>query len=178
MAVNWKAAVAVVCVGACAPLEDARVTGEQAIMSNPADLAAIDAVIDSVYAVISGPIGEQRDFDRMRGLFLPDARMTAYGPAGLRGGTVEDYIARSGKLLADLGFEERELARRVEIYGNIAHAWSSYEGNFTTPEGKPDQIRGINSFQLARVDGEWKVQSIFWQQESPEIPLPTDMDGD
>ena len=41
------------------------------------------------------------------------------GPVG---GTVEDYIAKSGELLTKSGFTERELARRVEIYGDLAHA--------------------------------------------------------
>lgn len=173
-------ATAALALGACGCVAHTSIPRENVMQASgtSAELAEIDRTIDAVYDVISGPKGQKRDFERMRGLFLPDARMTAYGPKGIGGGTVEDYIARNATHLADLGFEERELARRVELYGNVAHAWSSYEGNFTNPDGKPDQIRGINSIQLAKVDGAWKVQSIFWQQESPEIPLPADMDGE
>ena len=136
------------------------------------DQAAIGAALDAVYGVISGPAGQARDWARMRTLFTPEARLTAIGANGARGGTVEDYIAKSGPTLTTAGFTERELARRVEIYGDLAHAWSSYEG---TGNGGKLKVRGINSFQLVRQNGRWLVQSILWQAESPARPLPADM---
>jgi len=140
---------------------------------------AIDGALEAVYAVISGPVGQARDFDRMRALFTPDARLTAITPGGLSGGTVDDYIARSGSALVQNGFIERQLARRIEVYGNLAHAWSSYEGTYTNPDGTPGKVRGVNSFQLVRqADGRWLVQSIFWQAESPDNPLPDDLTGE
>ena len=142
------------------------------------DIASVDATIEAVYAVISGPAGEPRDFDRMRTLFTPDARLTAITAKGLVGGSLDDYIARSGKGLVESGFTERQLARRIEQYGDLAHAWSSYSGTFTNPDGTRGTIRGINSFQLVRQDGNWLVQSIFWQAEAPSRPLPADMTGD
>ena len=146
--------------------------------ADPADIAAIDAALDDVYAVISGPAGQERDFERMRTLFTPDARLSAITPRGLNGMTVDGYIEQSGPFLVSSGFTERQLARRIEIYGDLAHAWSSYEGTFTRPDGSPGSVRGINSFQLMRQDdGRWLVQSIFWQAESPDNPLPADMAG-
>lgn len=140
---------------------------------------AIDGALEAVYAVISGPAGQPRDFDRMRALFTPDARLTAITPKGLSGGTVDDYIARSGNFLVQMGFNERQLARRIEVYGDLAHAWSSYEGTYTNADGTPGRVRGVNSFQLMRqADGRWLVQSIFWQAESPDNPLPDDLQGD
>jgi hypothetical protein len=140
------------------------------------DVAAIDAALDVVYAVISGPAGQPRDFARMKTLFTPDARLTAIGAKGLAGGTVDDYIARSGKFLVESGFTERALVNRIEVYGDLAHAWSSYQGTFVNADGSAGKVRGINSFQLVRQpDGRWLVQSIFWQAEAPGRPLPADM---
>ena len=139
---------------------------------------AIDTALNAVYAAISGPVGQDRDWDAMRALFTPDARLTAITPRGLMGGTVEDYIGRSGPVLVQSGFTERQLDRRLEVYGDLAHAWSSYEGHFTGTDGKPASVRGINSFQLVRqADGRWLVQSIFWQAETPDNPLPDDLSG-
>ncbi len=138
------------------------------------DLAAIGRAIDDTYAVISGPAGQKRDFDKMRTLFAPGATLRVIGPKGLSGGTVDDYIAKSGPVLEKEGFTERELSRRVEVYGNLATAWSSYDGR--TESGKI-HVRGINSFQLVQLDGKWLVASILWQPESPELPLPADMAG-
>lgn len=145
---------------------------------SPADVQAIEATLGSVYTVISGPAGQPRDFDRMRTLFTADARLSAITPQGVRGGTVEDYIARSGKSLVDQGFSESALVNRIEVYGDLAQAWSSYEGRYTNSDGTRGAVRGINSFQLVRQqDGRWLVQSILWQAETPQIPLPTDMIG-
>ncbi len=140
--------------------------------ASTADKAAIGTALDDVYAVISGPPGQPRDWARMRTLFTPEARLTAIGATGAKGGTVEEYIAKSGPTLTRIGFTERELARRVEVYGDLAHAWSSYEG---TGDGGKLRVRGINSIQLVRQSGRWLVQSIFWQAESPSRPLPADM---
>jgi hypothetical protein len=138
----------------------------------PGDLAGIDATMHAVYDVISGPAGQKRDFDKMRSLFAPNALLRVIGPKGVRGGTLEDYIAKSGPLLEKEGFTEHELARRTEVYGNLASVWSSYDGR--TANGSFHE-RGINSFQLVKVDGKWLVASILWQEDGTEFPLPADM---
>jgi hypothetical protein len=136
--------------------------------------AKVIAAIADVYAVISGPAGQKRDWAYMRTLFTPDARLYAVGARGLQGGSVDDYISRSGPSLEKVGFTERELNRRMELYGNLAQVWSSYAG--TSTDGSVN-VRGINSFQLARQpDGRWLVHSILWQAENPPLPLPRDME--
>jgi len=140
--------------------------------ANSADIAAIGTAVSSVYEIISGPPGQKRDFDRMRSMFAPGATMRAIGPKGVRGGTVEDYIARNSAILEKEGFTERELGQRVEQWGNLATVWSSYDGR--TANGSFHE-RGINSFQLVKVDGKWLVASILWQEETPAFPLPNDL---
>jgi hypothetical protein len=142
--------------------------------ASAADLAGIDRAVTGVYQVISGPSGQKRDFEKMRGLFAPNALMRVIGPKGLRGGTLEDYIAKSGPLLEKMGFTERELGRRTELYGNLATVWSAYDGR--TDDGSFHE-RGINSFQLVKIDGKWLVASILWQEETPGNPLPKDLLG-
>jgi len=137
-----------------------------------ADMAAIDHTIGEVYAVISGPPGQKRNFDHMRSLFAPGATLKAIGPKGLRGGSLEDYITRNSAILEKEGFTERELGRRVEIWGGLATAWSAYDGR--TANGSFHE-RGINSFQLVKIDGKWLVASILWQEETPDNPLPANL---
>jgi hypothetical protein len=135
----------------------------------PADLAGIDQAIRGVYDVISGPPGQKRDFEKMRTLFAPNATLKAIGPKGIHGGSLEDYIRRNAEALEKDGFTERELGRRVEVWGGLATAWSAYDGR--TADGSFHE-RGINSIQLVKVDGQWRVASILWQEETPQNPLP------
>jgi hypothetical protein len=140
------------------------------VPANPADVASIDAILGAVYDVISGPAGHKRDWNRMRSLFTANARLMPKGTSGLRSGSVEDYIAVSGPQLEQNGFIEREVARRVEQYGDIAHVFSTYEAR-NRADG-PVFMRGINSLKLVRHQGRWWVVSIMWQAETPQNPLP------
>jgi hypothetical protein len=143
-----------------------------AAQPDAADLAGIDQAIRGVYEVISGPPGQTRDFDKMRSLFAPGATLKAIGPRGLHGGSLEDYISRNAGILEKEGFTERELGRRVELWGGLATAWSAYDGR--TANGSFHE-RGINSFQLVKIDGKWLVASILWQEATPGNPLPADL---
>ena len=143
-----------------------------AVPANPADVASIDSIMRATYDVISGPAGEKRDWNRMRSLFTSNARLMPLAKAGLRSGTVEDYIATSGPMLERDGFFEQEIARKVEQYGDIAHVFSTYQAR-RTADG-PVFLRGINSFQLVRHGGRWWVVSIMWQHETPENPIPAE----
>jgi hypothetical protein len=148
------------------------VATQNPIAPNPADVASLDAVMRAVYDVISGPAGQKRDWNRMRSLFTANARLMPHGARGLRSGSVEDYITSSGPFLEKEGFIEREIARRVEQYGDIAHVFSTYEAR-NRADG-PVIMRGINSFQLVRHAGRWWVVSIMWQAETPQTPIPAE----
>ena len=140
----------------------------------PADVASIDAIIAALYDVISGPVGQARNWNRMRSLFIPDGRlMPAFarpdGSIAMRLLGVNDYIATSGPNLERIGFHEREIARRVEQFGHIAHVFSTYEGRTQTDT---TVIRGINSIQLMNDGTRWWVVSVYWEAEGPNNPLP------
>ena len=144
--------------------------------ARPADVGSIDSIIAAVYDVISGPAGQKRDWDRMRSLFVPGARLipTGRGPTGevsSRVRTVEEYITRASPLLEKEGFFEQEVARRAETFGNIAHAFSTYESRHKADDPKPFQ-RGINSIQLMNDGKRWWIVTIFWQGEDEKNPLP------
>jgi hypothetical protein len=143
---------------------------------NQADVASVDAIMRSVYEVISGPAGEKRNWDRMRTLFAPDARMMPTGkkPGGegvRRSLTIEDYISSSGPFLEKNGFFETEIGRRTEQYGNIVHVFSTYESRKSKTDEKPF-MRGINSFQLWFDGTRWWVLNILWESETKENPIP------
>jgi hypothetical protein len=142
--------------------------------ANPSDVGSIDAIIGALYAVISGGVGEPRDWNRMRSLFVPGGRLMPTGPragggAAMRLMEVNDYIALSGAQLERMGFREREIARRTEQFGHIAHVFSTYEGR---SESDGATIRGINSIQLMNDGTRWWIVGVFWEAESPTNQLP------
>lgn len=139
-----------------------------------ADVESADAIIAALYDVISGGVGQARDWNRMRSLFIPGGRLMPTFPRAdssiaMRLLGVNDYIALSGPQLERIGFREREIARRVEQFGHIAHVFSTYEGRTETDS---TVIRGINSIQLVNDGTRWWVVSVFWEAERGNNPLP------
>ena len=146
------------------------------IPADPRDVSSPEAIVAAVYDVISGPAGKKRNWDRMRTLFVPDARMipTVKRPSGestRRVLTVEEYIANSGPFLEKDGFFEMEIGKKTEQFGNIVHVFSTYESKRTLTDEKPF-MRGINSFQLWYDGKRWWVITILWQSESKDTPIP------
>ncbi len=145
--------------------------------ANPADVSSLDAIMKAVYDSISGDANEKRNWDRFRTLFYKDARLIPTGRiansdiVGANALTPEDYIKRVEPFFAKEGFHEREVARTVETYGNIAHVFSTYEA-FKAKSDKKPFMRGINSFQLLNDGKRWWVVTIFWQAESPDNQIP------
>lgn len=143
---------------------------------NIEDVKSIDAIIHSLYDVISGDSAVKRNWDRMRTLFLPEGRLLACGtrPDGTvryRVMSVEDYISLNGPFLEKNGFFENELSRKTEQFSNIAHVFSTYQSKHKATDEKPF-ARGINSIQLMWDGKRWWIVSIYWTGESPANPLP------
>ena len=138
------------------------------------DVASIDAIIATLYEVISGPT-EDRDWDRFRSLFAPGARLIPTrgkeeGGAEARVSTVEGYVQGSGRYFKENPFYESEIARTTESFGNITHAFSTYETR--RAPGEAPFARGTNSIQLLKDVDRWWIVTIFWDNESPEKPIP------
>lgn len=147
--------------------------------ANPADVESPDAIVEAAYEVISGPADDERDWDRLRSLFLPEARLI---PTGREKGeptyeisTVEEFIKQAKKVFAKEDFYEREIHAVTERFGDIAHVFSTYE-SLRNPNGEPFS-RGINSFQLWYDGDRWWIVDIFWHSEREGAPIPERFGG-
>jgi hypothetical protein len=149
------------------------------VAARPDDVKSMDAILAALYDVISGPPGE-RDWDRLRSLFYTDARLIPCVRARqeapkaaitARVSTVEDYIKRAEPVLKATGFFEREIARRVERFGAIAHVFSTYESRHAANDPQPF-TRGINSIQLFFDGSRWWIVTVFWDSERPDQAIP------
>jgi len=75
---------------------------------------------------------------------------------------------RSGDLMR---FTEVELCETTEIFGNIAHRFSSYAKSGTT-KGIPFTARGMVSTQFVQTPGGWKISAMAWDDERPGVSIP------
>lgn len=141
---------------------------------HPADVVSREAIVAALYDSISGPAGE-RDWDRFRALFLPEAqliaaRKTKEGVLSCKVMTVQGYVEGAGKYFKEHAFYEREISRKLESFGSISHIFSTYESR-DTADGKPFE-RGINSIQLFNDGSRWWIVDVYWSGETPENAIP------
>lgn len=144
--------------------------------ADPADVQSVDAIVAAVYDVISGPAGEERNWDRWRSLFIPQARLISLGVSRegetrYRVLTPEDYIAAAGPSLEQNGFFETEIGRTQEEFGPLVHLFSAYQSKRSQEDPEPF-ARGINSFQLLHDGSRWWIVTIYWTSERPDLPIP------
>lgn len=142
----------------------------------PADVESLDAIVKAYYASISGGKGVARDWDRFRSLFQPKANLIAARPVGEHNSglwvlSVEDFIGFNQTYFEKGGYFEKEVARRVETFGNIAQVWSTYESRHAAEEIDP-YTRGIYSMQLLKDGDRWWIVNVYWDYERPDAPIP------
>ena len=113
--------------------------------------AVIDKMFQSMY---------DGDTASLRKCFIPAATLMSYtydahGNARAKAETVQDF-ARGVALVGDDEFEEKLTGWQILIDDGIASVWTPYEfyfdGNFSHC--------GVNSFQLIKVQGQWKISQI------------------
>ncbi len=139
-------------------------------------VATIDSTIETLYAVISGEKGEERNAELLRYLFHPKAKLIASGQRkdssyASRFLTIDHYVENSLPWMFENGFYEKELHRVTEQFGQIAHVFSSYE-TFYSKEDDTPFMRGINSIQLMFTGKRWVVLSVYFTQETEDNPIP------
>jgi len=137
---------------------------------------SIDTIIETLYSVISGEKNEARNWELFQYLFHKDAKLipsgnNRQGVSGARYMTTQEYIITSGKWLLENGFFEKEIGRKTDQFGNIAHVFSTYESFRSAKDTKPF-MRGINSIQLLHDGSRWWILNVFWQGETKEQPIP------
>ena len=139
--------------------------------------AHIGSVIDEIYAMISGPAGP-RDWSRQTAIFHPDARQMRTGVDESGGPwikimSLDEYRENTTPFFAANAFYEVEIARRIDVFGNMAHVWSAYEARTALDDANPER-RGVNSIQLYRDEtGRWQIVSMIWDNEREGVVIQT-----
>lgn len=129
-----------------------------------------------LYELISGPSDYERPWDEFFSLFLPGARIRMEirkedGSVRACDWSPEEFAREAAEHYSRAGFWEREVARRTDTFGNIAHVFSTYESRVGDEKGPPS-ARGINSVQLLKRDGRWSIAGIVFHIEQPGTPIP------
>jgi len=137
------------------------------------DKKAIDACIQKFYRILSYKNNKLDKVDSLPDLFEPDGTLTATFGAKPLLWTATQFVAfiKNGAAQGARDRSETELWERTDIFGNMAHRFSTYNLKMTVGV-KPEERRGINSFQLVKINGAWVIHSLVWDRERDNLKLP------
>lgn len=130
------------------------------------------------FRAVSFQKGDRPAYDELRDLFADGGRLIRNSSTVPEISTVDDFIgARRHSVTAGelTSFDETEVAEITEIFGNVAHRFSTYEKRGTTGGGGID-VRGAISTQFIRTPHGWRMSSMAWDDERPGLDLPTRYD--
>ena len=139
----------------------------------PVSEEEINQVVKDAYAAISFEPGSTPDFKAMKAIFMPEATLYNFRGDSLKFYYIDEFITGfksgidDGKMTA---FNEVELGGETEFFGNIGHRISAYASYFDGAEEIGE--KGVNSFQVLKVNGKWLINSIIWDVEKNGQALP------
>ena len=130
--------------------------------------------MDRFLRAVSFKPGGRPAYPELHDLFVDGARLIKNSADALEISTVDAFI-RPRQETVDAGeltsFEEVEIAEITEIFGNVAHRFSTYEKRGTM-RGAAIDTRGAISTQFIRTPDGWRMSSMAWDDERPGLELP------
>ena len=147
------------------------------------DVDSVDHIVAALYDVISGPPHQPRNWNRMRSLFVPGARLAPVRPVpgtpdaktnpatDVSFLTVEEYIAHAAPRMEAEGFFERGVHNELAQYADLTSVFSTYESRRSDRDAVPI-ARGINAIQLIKDGGRYWIVEVLWEAERPEAKIP------
>jgi hypothetical protein len=141
----------------------------------PSDIRPeLKALIDEFFRAVSFERGQRPAYARIRDLFMDDGKLIRNSSALPEIASVDDFIA-SRQRMVDSGaltsFDEVETAETTEVFGNVAHRFSTYEKRGTM-HGEAIEGGGLISTQFIRTPRGWKMSSMAWDDERPGLVIP------
>ena len=134
----------------------------------------INQLIDDLYSSICFEEGEQPPLEILRRVFIPGGKMINNDDDTPRILTVEEYIDRFNEIVASgkfKSFHEIEISHKTDLFGKIAHRFSTYETRLSLDEAEPYSM-GINSIQLIKIGPSWFISSMVWNNQTDNRKIP------
>jgi hypothetical protein len=158
-------------------------TRSAAAAPGAADAASIDSILAALYASVSHGPDAEPDWDRLRaitlpvGMFIPPKKPTEEIFTVLDVDAFQERVRKGAAAMKAKGestaFNEHEVSRHTDCFGNVCQIFSTYEGRRAASDEKPF-VRGINSIQLVKDGKRWWIASVVWDTERADNPIPAD----
>jgi hypothetical protein len=140
------------------------------------NVSSIDSIVTSIYEVVSGEEGENRDWDLHRTIFHPEAQIVTnylndHGEYQIDFYDFEDYVNNYSDYFKNNNNFEVDVNRKIEIFGNLAHVFSTFESYKNAEDSTPYRL-GTASIQLYNDGDRRYVLNMYYKTESENDKVP------
>jgi hypothetical protein len=137
---------------------------------------SIDSIVPSIFEIVSGVKGEERNWELMKKVFHPQARLilnhqNSDGEPQIYFFNIEEYIDEFAASFKKMDLFEKEVHRVTNRFDNMAQVYSTYESFSFKEETKP-QRRGMAGIQLYHDGERWWVLTMYWKNATEDNPIP------
>lgn len=142
----------------------------------PDPMSGAAEVVRELYDLVTFGPGATPDWDAVRALFVEDAvivlragreEMSVFSLEGF----VQDFVRFIEQYdVEETGFTERVLDLRGFAYRDIAHVLVRFDSAIPGSGREPGE--GVDSFELVRLEGRWRIVSIVNERPTADEPIP------
>lgn len=152
---------------------------QQDIQASATGSATPEQIVGSIYKLVSSEAGKTPDWNVVKALFLENSvvvlRVSRDSTAVFSlQGFIDDFVRFYGiPAVQKNGFTEKVVRMKPMVFGNIAHILVLYEAQVPGTPRPPQQ--GVDSWELVKYDGKWKIVCVTNEIPSKERPLPKEL---
>jgi len=152
-------------------------TYAQVITKYGDNVSTLNGIMKAYYDVVTVKKGGKVYYERDSLIHWPNVSVGSSGISKsgkpyFKYMSLKEYHRLSDASLEKDGFDEHEISRKVEKFGNIYHVWSTYESrNYA---GGPIIERGINSIELYNDGTRFWILGWFYDGERKSNPIPAE----
>lgn len=134
----------------------------------------LDRLAAEFFRAVSFEAGEAPSYQNIYPLFIEPGLLIKNSGATPEVASVRQFIeprqatVSAGELTR---FNEAELSETTEVFGNVAHRFSTYAKSGTL-NGVAFEARGMISTQFILTPVGWKMSAMAWDDERPGLSLP------
>lgn len=134
----------------------------------------IDTLTAAFFRAVSFNEGEKTAYPDLYELFTESGQLIKNSSPVPEIYTVRQFIEPRQRMVDSnelTRFKEVETAEITEIFGNVAHRFSTYE-KYGISAGTAFEGRGMISIQFIMTATGWKISSMAWDDERPGLTIP------
>jgi len=139
------------------------------------DRTAITAAVRGFFSAFTTSIDNERQFEELAQLFLPEALIVSTCGRGVTTYDVDGFIKPRAQLLTSgrlVEFSEWPIEGRIDVFGDVAHWFGGYGKAGQDDSGNDVSGRGMKSMQFVRTADGWRISAAAWDDERPGVSFP------